>query len=197
MSTFKKRLAETRNFRKTAEGENVADDKQAFLDALSGAGVNFAGGNETVLDQHQWQKIGVLDIIAGPLANDFMAVGAGQPQAEFLLEKIQEFDSALEPWSNTFYNKLGQDTIDKLTSPRGGALLKIKDPVKGLMTIVNFSQAGSGNKTINPGQNYAGIETEELEKSAAADSIEALNKKVEELEKKVLELEKKLSGEDC
>lgn len=196
MSTFKKRLTETRNLRKTADGENVADDKQAFLAALSEAGVNFPGGNETVLDEHQWQKIGVLDIIAGPLANDFMAAGAGQAQANFLLEKIQEFDAKLEPWSNTFYNKLGQDTIDKLTSPRGGALVRLKDPVKGLMTIVNFSQSGSGNKTINPGQ-YAGIETEELEKSAAAETLEALNKKIEELEKKVLELEKKLAGGNC
>ncbi|MDF2534133.1 MAG: hypothetical protein K0R18_290 [Bacillales bacterium] len=161
MSTFKKRLAETRNMRKIADGENGVDDKQAFLAALSGAGVEFPGGNEKVLDGHQWQKIGVLDIIAGPLANDFIAVGGGQPQADFLLQKIQEFDTALGEWSNTFYNKLGQETIDKLTSPKFGVLVRNKDAVKGLSTVVNFSQAGSGNKKLSE------LEDEELEKMAS------------------------------
>lgn len=144
MSTFKKRLAETRNMRKIAEGD-IANDKQAFLQALTNAGVNFPGGNEKVLDDHQWQKIGVLDIIAGPLANDFIAAGAGQGQVDFLNQKVQEFDGALGQWSNTFYNKLGEDTIKKLTN----ALIRNKDASKGLFTVVNFSQAGSGNKKIS------------------------------------------------
>lgn len=160
MSTFKKRLAEVRSMRKVAEGD-VANDKQAFLDALSGLGINFPGGNEKVLDGHQWGKIGVLDILAGPLSQQFLAAGAGQGQVDFLKQKIDEFDAALAQWSNTFYNKLGEDTIKKLTN----ALQRNKDATKGLFTITNFSQAGSGNKKFEPGT-FAELEDEELEKMA-------------------------------